>query len=204
MAVDWIRRPYTTWIRPFKDSSHQEQISWYIVPDDTPFLPFYTRFASRLWDNERQMQDGPGEVQGAPRPYSANKLDNKRLNRIPCGTAEQFAGESLDDGTLVWRGSYGFLSCCWKQQPGLVVGGTAFQDWHYASCGNFVATASGVGGLGAQLIASGGVVTTATKENNSGGRTWSDTGLMTTAENYAESGGRTWSDTGLKTTAEGT
>jgi hypothetical protein len=71
--VDFITHTYTTRIRPFVDSDYEEEIRWYFVdepPPGTVWIDGGTRFGSGEYHNADHPWPGPGEVQGAPRPFT--------------------------------------------------------------------------------------------------------------------------------------
>lgn len=127
-----VRRPYRTTCRPFKDSDAEVTVHWYVVPDDTPTLPYPSRINSIDWRDNRVNPSPVGEVTFADRPFDGW---GRIVPPIPgdhiCGTRADFAdgGTYLPDDPPFPRGEDGIPLCCRPEIGGLVVGGgTAFVD----------------------------------------------------------------------------
>lgn len=90
LAVDCIRAPFTTQVRPFTDSDLVVKQRWYRVPVGSACLEYPTIFNNRCWESEDYDTGDVGEID---RPY--RKFD-KRLPPVIgdvdhiCGTPDQF------------------------------------------------------------------------------------------------------------------
>jgi hypothetical protein len=103
LIVDCLRSCYSTKVRFFPNDPTQTDVIWYFVPEDRPFLPFASAFASRNYDDERtDWPDGKqqppagdgtevGEVLGAPRPWRDGSDPIHYPGTHVLGTAQQFA-----------------------------------------------------------------------------------------------------------------
>ena len=122
-------------MRFFRDNDTLVTVRWFRVPVGTPFLPFYTRFASGNWSSDRMPWDGPGEVEFAPRPWSNGKTPaTADAGAHICGTPEEWAeGLTWDpDAPPVLYDRWGMPLCCFPPAPapafgfaGRVLGGVA-------------------------------------------------------------------------------
>ena len=100
---------------------------WYVVPEETPDLPFDSIINSLDWRNQPWTATGPGEVYGAPREFDG-------WGRIPppapplthiCGTEEDFRLGGLRDTSEppLDRDVTGIPTCC-QTFGGIVLSGT--------------------------------------------------------------------------------
>jgi hypothetical protein len=95
-AVDVVRSCYATHI-DFGDGN-PIPIQWYRVPDDTPDLPYETRFVSRNWETYREWLPGPGEIYLDPRPWKNCARARSFPLGVPIGTPEQWR-DGITPGT---------------------------------------------------------------------------------------------------------
>lgn len=126
---DLIRRPYTTRMRPFRDSDAEVDIVWYPCAPGARDLK-YPSVVSSLdnWVQERDLGVysgySVGEVPGAPRRYNAQKAKPGFTGENPCGTAEMFAdGALFGDQHAEPRNAAGLPVCCGGVPQGVVIGG---------------------------------------------------------------------------------
>lgn len=113
MAIDLLRSCYSTIMAIHNNAPTQIPIFWYFVPDGTPIFPGYTLFASGNWASSKDGWFGPGEVQGAPRPWrdGSGPTDLLKGDHF-CGTLKMFAeGGSVEDDKLCTNLA-GVSSCC--------------------------------------------------------------------------------------------
>jgi hypothetical protein len=98
-AVDMARRPYTTLVRPFRDSDRTVRIRWYPArPETDGTLPFPSRICSLDWATNPHAVEGVGEVYDAPRRYNGARALVGPPTRRVCGTEDQFRnGAYFDD-----------------------------------------------------------------------------------------------------------
>jgi hypothetical protein len=100
--VDLLRSCYSTDVRFSRTDPTPTRVVWYFVPDDRPFLPFASKFASRNWDDaatdypagKTNPPDGDlttlGEIIGAPRPWRDGSDPIHYPGTHPLGTPEQY------------------------------------------------------------------------------------------------------------------
>jgi len=89
-------------MRLYRDSDTTTKVQWCFCPQDTPVLPFYTRFGSGNWASQKTGWTGPGEVEGSPRPWrDGTKCCCPVEVTRPFGTPQQFAeGAKSTDQTI--------------------------------------------------------------------------------------------------------
>lgn len=130
MVVDWIRRPYTAYVQPYRNSDRVERVDWYPAADDAPALPFSSRIFSidYLDRNVKITDDHKGEVYKYPRPFNGRKALPYAVVPKPCGTETDFRDGGLYDPLAppLPRDPERYPLCCLAQQignGGLVWGG---------------------------------------------------------------------------------
>lgn len=83
------RRPYSTWVRPFRDSDIEVKIRWYPARPEDGTLPFPSAIASLDWHARPYLKAGVGEVFNRPRNYNrAKPIPGPRRTHV-CGTREE-------------------------------------------------------------------------------------------------------------------
>lgn len=88
-------------------------VAWFFVDDDTPFLPFYTRFASGNWATSKVGWKGVGEVEGSPRIFRDGTLPATFPPDHICGDERQFAeGQPQPPAEPVPQDDMGIPLCC--------------------------------------------------------------------------------------------
>lgn len=108
------RRPYSTWVRPFRDSDMQVKINWYPARPEDGTLPFPSGIASLDWHAMPEQKSGVGEVFKAPRPYNgARPIPGPARNHV-CGTADEhrYGGFLSDPRPLARYLPSGLPICC--------------------------------------------------------------------------------------------
>jgi hypothetical protein len=68
--MDMLRSCYSTEMEFFDPAQGGIPVTWYFCKEGANSYPGYTRFASGNWASSRIGWPGPGEVEGAPRPWS--------------------------------------------------------------------------------------------------------------------------------------
>lgn len=128
-AVDVGRRPYRTACRPWRDSSEEVTVHWYVVPPENGTLPYPSRINSLCW-RDAQMNPSPvGEVSAGEQFFDGW---GRIVPPIPpgdhiCGTREDFelGGLRNTDEPPLTRGPDGIPTCCRGVVGGVVLGGEA-------------------------------------------------------------------------------
>lgn len=149
---DLIRRPYTTKMRPFKDSDLEVDIVWYPAKPGAPCLAVPSVVCSLDWwkhESELGIFTGykVGEVPDRPRTYNGEKVKPLADGTHRCGTDEMFHdGAAFDPNVNRPKRPDGLPTCCGDVVPGVAVGGKAPTTWAYG----------GVGVNGSQTLALGG------------------------------------------------
>jgi len=124
-TVDFIRRPYRTKFRPFKDRDDVwVDIQWYRAAANAPRMPFPTSFMSLDWTSSTFTRENPnfidepwlqrpGEVFNEPRPYSPWPTPLGLKYDHVCGTEDDFVmGATYDAGLDVKYDEQGLPLCC--------------------------------------------------------------------------------------------
>jgi hypothetical protein len=125
-AVDMIRRPYRTTVRPFRDSETEAVIHWYAVPWSNGTLPFPSRINSLDWRPDRFNPSPVGEVTWAPRIFDGwGRIVPPPPGDHVCGDPSDFelGGLYLPDEPPVTRDIDGIPTYCRPAIDGLVIGG---------------------------------------------------------------------------------
>ena len=118
------RRPYTTTVRPFRDSDRTVRIRWYPARLADGTLPFPSRICSHDWMTRPWEAEGVGEVYGESRNFNrAKPLVGPRTDHV-CGDKEDFElgevlNETLRPNTYTRQG---IPDCCGIPDPPVVVG----------------------------------------------------------------------------------
>lgn len=116
-AVDMARRPYTTTVRPFRDSDATVQIRWYPARPEDGTLPFPSRINSIDWMTDPHTKEGVGEVWNTSRNYNhAKPIPGPKRTHV-CGTEDEHGQGGLISDTrpeMVYAPS-GLPWCC---EPG--------------------------------------------------------------------------------------
>lgn len=88
-------------------------ISYYFVPDTSPFLPFENRFTSEIWDDVHWWGEGAGEAWDRAQPWYSGRLPGPFVGggRF-CGRADWFADGCPSDAPPVPRTPGGLAACC--------------------------------------------------------------------------------------------
>ena len=126
---DFIRRPYTTKCRFFKDDDTEVDISWYPCKPDAPVLGVESVFVSLDWwvqERELGVYTGydVGEVPLAARTYNGLKVKPNANGLHRCGTDEEWRdGAEFDPFLNRPRRADGLPTCCGEMPVGVVVGG---------------------------------------------------------------------------------
>lgn len=115
LAVSSIRSCYDTVMRFDPNSDVETPVSWYFVPEDTPYIPYMTPF--RSWNNVPEWLKGSdhlGEVLGAPRTWRDGSEPIPTRNELPpCGTADQwYNGVVMPPVPPTPVNVYGGPACC--------------------------------------------------------------------------------------------
>lgn len=124
MAVDLLRSCYTTQMAFYGDPTQLASVTWFFVPDGTPFLPYPTPFNSPNWDPDPQGGRTLGELDTSVRGYYAGgNFTSATGTGPPCGTADQWLnGQPAPPATPTPVDSFGTPTCC-PRQVGPFVGG---------------------------------------------------------------------------------
>jgi len=87
-----LRSCYRTLMRLARTGMERElEVRWFFLPDDSPVLPFPTRFGSRNWDGIGELGDRElGEVSGAERVWVNGSDFAGEIGMPILGTAEDF------------------------------------------------------------------------------------------------------------------
>lgn len=102
-------------MRFYSNDTRSATITWYFVPDDTPFVPYPNVFTSRVWDEDHAGWDGVGEVSGAARTWEPGGPPPLVAvpGQLPCGTAAQWGnGQPNPPAVPVQLDFNGNLACC--------------------------------------------------------------------------------------------
>jgi hypothetical protein len=129
MAVEYLRSCYSTKARFYAGDSTQDDIEWYFVEDDTPFIPNPFAVTSLNWAKGDWTDDGGvGEVVGAPRPWSSGARMINADASAYCGSAEDWQGLGTRPTDPVQLDMFGQPSCCGGPSPAIAVDiGVQFQ-----------------------------------------------------------------------------
>jgi hypothetical protein len=137
-VVDLLRSCYETDMAFFPAAlGTTVRVRWYFAPDGAQPLPFPTRFASGNWASSKLFPwPGPGEVQGASRPWRSGATLPEALGQVPCGSAGQFLNGTAFPPVVEPRLPDGLPTCCFGPRPvgvlGLIVG--LIGDDHLSTC----------------------------------------------------------------------
>ena len=113
MVMDYLRSCYTTKCRFFADSDTEVSIRWYWCKPEALVFPHYSRFGSGNWASDPYNWPGPGEVEGALRPYSKGETPAWADGQKYCGSREEFAsGLIAASGRRVGYRADGAPCCC--------------------------------------------------------------------------------------------
>lgn len=87
-------------------------VRWFFADADAPWLEAPTLFGSGNWASSKGGWFGPGEVQGAARPWYNGKAPEGLIGDHICGTLKMLAeGGSVDDPKICTNDD-GVSSCC--------------------------------------------------------------------------------------------
>lgn len=126
-AVDMVRRPYRTKVRPFRDSEDELDLHWYPVPEGTPTLPYPSLISSLDWSPDPWEVEGVGEVYGEPRKFDGwGRLFLSPPGGIH-GTRQDFEEGGLKDSSAppLARNPDGLPVECAGADDGMLMGGTS-------------------------------------------------------------------------------
>jgi len=127
--VDYARRPYTTKVKFFRDSSREDLLSYYPALHDAKNLPFPTAFVCQEWEKEPWTIEGVGERWLEPTPYNRMRMNPAALSRHICGTADEFLNGVVWDPSRppTEYDNSGLPTCCGGPigVVGISYGGTA-------------------------------------------------------------------------------
>ena len=117
-AVDVVRSCYETKMRFWQDSPRSVKVRWYFVPPGTPTLGFPSVFGSLNWENEETPRDSPGEVLGAPRPWSNGEYCGPLSAGIPFGSRDAWMGGATENDPVTDCS----CDCCFEHDLPAVAG----------------------------------------------------------------------------------
>ena len=97
--MDWIKYPYSTWMKFYKDSDVLTPVCWYYCEPGAKDLGFYTRFASGVYGKDHQADwEGVGEAPFQQLTFGKRSPCCVLPGTGPVGTPKQFAeGVSIND-----------------------------------------------------------------------------------------------------------
>lgn len=116
-----VRSCYATKARFYDGDATQEDIEWYFVPSNTPFIPVPSVINSLIWADDQKTDTGhAGEVPGARRPYRKGARDVSLGAHRYCGTALDWLGLGVRPHVPIPVNVFGNPSCCESTTDGLV------------------------------------------------------------------------------------
>lgn len=120
-----MRRPYRTKFRPWRDSQEEQDIHWYIVPDDAPLLDYPSRVYSLDWSPDPWAAEGVGEVYGADRKFDGWERITLQPAGEVHGTEEDFTVGGIRDSSApqLAREPNGLPTECVGPPDGIVLSG---------------------------------------------------------------------------------
>lgn len=122
-AVDMARRPYTTRVRPFRNSDITVKIRWYPARPEDGTLPHTSRICSLDWVTHPETAEGVGEVYGAARSFNrAKPIPGPKRTHV-CGTRQEHEIGGIYDPSrppMIYQPS-GLPLCCDPERREAVV-----------------------------------------------------------------------------------